>query len=291
MRQPRVFVIAPFRDEFMDAYRFGIRGACEEVKAECIRVDEALHDNTILEEIYRNLREADVIVSDMTGQSPNVFFETGYAVAIQQRVIYVTRDASDIPFDLKHFPHVTYGGSIVKLRDELVKRLQWALRTPKPGNAQKIDFQPSGLHRSANSFWLGHDLMWTLQLASDPATTPRLLWYGLALCVEHADLLSLNVSKMTYARLQGHKKHLHGLRDDINVTQEVRQQVIDALNAAIQGFGSEITRYQGTYIEPIDPEINEMWAELKLTGRGDTLIVRPLPFHGPDDEGSKGDAS
>lgn len=39
----------------------------------------------------------------------------------------LTKRAGDIPFDLKHRPHIVYGGEIQKLRAELGKRLVWAI--------------------------------------------------------------------------------------------------------------------------------------------------------------------
>ena len=44
----------------------------------------------------------------MTGMNPNVFYEVGYAHALNKRVILLTETAEDIPFDLKHTPHVVY---------------------------------------------------------------------------------------------------------------------------------------------------------------------------------------
>lgn len=131
--KPFVFVLMPFRPEFDDIYEFGIKGAAKKVGAYAERVDEQLYREGILERIYNQINKADVIVADMTGQNPNVFYEVGYAHALGKIVLLMTKDADDIPFDLKHRPHIVYGGKINKLKNELSRQLKWAI-----GESKKI---------------------------------------------------------------------------------------------------------------------------------------------------------
>jgi hypothetical protein len=77
--KPFVFVLMPFSDEFDDVYRSGIRPACETAGVHCERVDDQKFDETILERIYNQIQSAKIIVADMTGCNPNVFYEVGYA--------------------------------------------------------------------------------------------------------------------------------------------------------------------------------------------------------------------
>jgi hypothetical protein len=74
----------------------------------------------------------------MTGQNPNVFYEVGYSHALNKRTILVTQIANDIPFDLKHRPHIVYGNSIALLKTELEKRVQWSIENPKE-SLSKVD--------------------------------------------------------------------------------------------------------------------------------------------------------
>ena len=59
----------------------------------------------------------------MTGRNPNVFYEVGYAHALQKEVILLTQDADDIPFDLRVHNHIVYEGKIMRLQELLRKRL------------------------------------------------------------------------------------------------------------------------------------------------------------------------
>ena len=120
------FVLMPFAPEFDDKYKFGIKESAAKLDIVAERVDEQIYSEGILERIYRQIDLADIIIADMTGQNPNVFYEVGYAHAKGKLCIHITSDASDIPFDLKHKRHIVYENSIDTLRDLLMEELAWA---------------------------------------------------------------------------------------------------------------------------------------------------------------------
>lgn len=126
-----VFVLMPFDTKFDDIYELGIKAACSDAGAYCERVDEQIFEEKILDRIYNQISKADLLVADMTGKNPNVFYEVGYAHAIGKRVFLLTQNSDDIPFDLKHYPHVVYGGRISELKNELTKRIRWAIENPE----------------------------------------------------------------------------------------------------------------------------------------------------------------
>ncbi len=126
-----VFVLMPFSEEFRDIYELGIKAACTEAGAYCERVDEQKFDENILERIYNQIAKADVLVAEMTGRNANVFYETGYAHALNKRVILLTQKADDIPFDLKLYTHIVYEGKITTLRALLGTMIRWCIENPK----------------------------------------------------------------------------------------------------------------------------------------------------------------
>ncbi len=106
--KPFCFVLMPFSEDFDDVYRIGIKEACDKAGAYCERVDEQIFSERILDRVYNQIAKADLVVADMTGRNPNVFYEVGYAHALGKLTILLTQNADDIPFDLKHFPHIIY---------------------------------------------------------------------------------------------------------------------------------------------------------------------------------------
>jgi nucleoside 2-deoxyribosyltransferase len=118
--KPFAFVLMPLDPAFDDVYKLGIKEAAEKTDIIVQRVDEQkFHKETILERIYNQINAADFIIADMTGRNPNVFYEVGYAHAKEKVCVLITKDANDIPFDLKHHRHIVYGQSITSLRDNL----------------------------------------------------------------------------------------------------------------------------------------------------------------------------
>jgi len=149
--KPFVFVLMPFSTVFRNIYRTGIKAACESIGVDCERVDEQIFTESILWKVYSQIAKADIIVAEMTGCNPNVFYEVGYAHALNKQVILLTRDAGGIPFDLKDYPHIIHKGKISKLRTELENKILWCLDNasrPLP-NIDVPDI--SGLWRSYHS--------------------------------------------------------------------------------------------------------------------------------------------
>jgi hypothetical protein len=103
-RKPFVFVVMPFSPVWNDAYELGIKPACEAAGAECARVDEQIFLETILDRIYAQIERADLIIAEMTGRNPNVYYEAGFAHGLAKPVILLTNSAEDIPFDLRQYP-------------------------------------------------------------------------------------------------------------------------------------------------------------------------------------------
>lgn len=120
------FVLMPFNGRFDDLYKFGIKEPSAELGILAERVDEQLFSEGILDRIYRQIDVADIIVAEMTGQNPNVFYEVGYAHGKGKLCILLTSDAVDIPFDLKHKRHIVHSGSIKTLKDRIIEELIWA---------------------------------------------------------------------------------------------------------------------------------------------------------------------
>jgi hypothetical protein len=154
--KPFAFVLMPFDAKFDDIYKFGIKGAADDAGAYAERIDEQIFIEEMLERIFNQINKADVIIADMTGKNPNVFYEVGYAHALNKVVLLVTQSAEDIPFDLKHRQHIVYGGKIDQLRTELTSRISWGVmeaeRRRMSQATEKISVRLNGVELS-----VGHD--------------------------------------------------------------------------------------------------------------------------------------
>src|SRR3954468_10852565 len=154
-KKPYAFVLMPFAPEFDDVYRIGIKEAASKAGFVADRVDyQQYMSQTILERIQQQILYSDVIISDMTGKNPNVFYEVGYAHAKEKPCILLTQSADDIPFDLKHHRHIVYEKSLSSLRTKLIKELQW-LRKHIKTHANAFDVR---IESYANINWVHYTM-------------------------------------------------------------------------------------------------------------------------------------
>jgi hypothetical protein len=103
-----VFVLMPFAEEFTDVWTLGIKPTVEKMDLSCRRADEFLHNRDIMQVIRDNIHHARLIIADMTTSNPNVFYELGYAHALNKHVLLITKDRDSVPFDLRNINNIEY---------------------------------------------------------------------------------------------------------------------------------------------------------------------------------------
>lgn len=94
----------------MDAtYRSMIKPAVEEAGFECVRADEIVHSGNINVPLYKQLLEADVVISDLSTSNPNVFYELGVRHALRPyTTIIISEEKFRVPFDIHSIKIFTY---------------------------------------------------------------------------------------------------------------------------------------------------------------------------------------
>lgn len=94
----------------MDAtYRTVIKPAVEAAGFECVRADEIVHSGMIDLPLYKQLLEADVVISDLSTSNPNVFYELGVRHALRPyTTIIISEEQARIPFDINSISILKY---------------------------------------------------------------------------------------------------------------------------------------------------------------------------------------
>lgn len=121
--QKLVFVLTPFHPEFQDTYDT-ISKVAQHSGLKCRRGDEEFTRGDILSHILKQIVQARVIVANLEGRNPNVFYELGIAQAIDKPVILISKVLHDVPFDVKAHRLLLYSDEKElreKLQNELVK--------------------------------------------------------------------------------------------------------------------------------------------------------------------------
>lgn len=111
------FVLMSFSAEFEAAYKFFIKPALEGVGFEIARADDILNQRNIMQDIISGIVTADLIVADLTGSNPNVFYELGIAHALEKPTILLTQSVEELPFDLRSYRVLAYQTHFAKIED------------------------------------------------------------------------------------------------------------------------------------------------------------------------------
>lgn len=98
---PLAFVVMPFASEMRRNYERVIRPALERAGVTMKRADEE-DGGHIHAQMFERIVDADLVVADISGTNPNVFYELGVAHALRERTVMVVREdfAGRIPFDV-----------------------------------------------------------------------------------------------------------------------------------------------------------------------------------------------
>ena len=98
----------PFEAKLKPVYLDHIRPVVERRGIRCQRADDIVGVNQITRDIWERINRARFIISDLTGQNANVFYELGLAHALSKEVILVTQTMDHVPFDLKSIRCIVY---------------------------------------------------------------------------------------------------------------------------------------------------------------------------------------
>ena len=109
IKEHLVFVLSPFEEPFDTIYEDHIRTAVENIDGlSCLRADDIYDNRPIIEDIWQYTNEARILIAELTGRNPSVFYETGMAHTVGKEVILITQSMEDVPFDLKHLRCIVY---------------------------------------------------------------------------------------------------------------------------------------------------------------------------------------
>jgi hypothetical protein len=102
------FVMMPFGEWFDRYYKDIYVPAIKEAGFEPLRADSLFNSGSVIEQIWLQIRKAKVLLADLTGKNPNVFYELGLAHAARKPVVFVSGNIEDVPFDVRHLRVVTF---------------------------------------------------------------------------------------------------------------------------------------------------------------------------------------
>jgi hypothetical protein len=118
-----VFVLTPFNNRFSKSFDV-IQDVCMSVGLKCMRGDEEFLRSDILPHILKLMCKSGVVIANIEGRNPNVFYELGLAHAFDKKTLLVSKTTENLPIDIKSKRIVVYSSLndlSCQLKDELLK--------------------------------------------------------------------------------------------------------------------------------------------------------------------------
>jgi nucleoside 2-deoxyribosyltransferase len=122
----RCFVAMPFRPELNFFFLYIRQFLHERCSLEVERGDAQILTAPIAEKIRQQIGRADLVIADITGANPNVFYEVGLAHAANIPVLFLTQDPPEkVPVDIRQFEFILYD---LAKHEEFLSRLESAIQ-------------------------------------------------------------------------------------------------------------------------------------------------------------------
>lgn len=125
------FVVSPIgetdseiRSNADKLFKYIISPVCESCGFEPVRVDQINDSDSITQTIIDKLLSSELVIADISGHNPNVFFEMGYRKCTDKPIIHLKKKGETIPFDVNTVRTFEYDLTDLDNVEETKKRLE-----------------------------------------------------------------------------------------------------------------------------------------------------------------------
>lgn len=130
------FVVSPIgetdseiRSNADKLFKYIISPVCESCGFEPVRVDQINDSDSITQTIIDKLLSSELVIADISGHNPNVFFEMGYRKCTDKPIIHLKKKVETIPFDVNTVRTFEYDLTDLDNVEETKKRLEQTIGT------------------------------------------------------------------------------------------------------------------------------------------------------------------
>jgi transcriptional regulator with GAF, ATPase, and Fis domain len=117
------YVLMPYSAKWSENVKHTIRLAVESQNL-CFRIAAEDMGRMIIQDIWKGIWEARIVIADLSAGNPNVSYEVGLADVIGKQVILLAQDPRSVPFDFAGARLLIYSADrLDELQDTLAKRI------------------------------------------------------------------------------------------------------------------------------------------------------------------------
>lgn len=115
----------PFRERYDEIYKDVVQLVCDQLYLNAERADEILDTGPIPPQIFQSVRDSLFIVADVSEPNENVFYELGYAYALEKKIIMLANNEqrTQLPFDIRVIRTIFYDEKADNWKMRLIKQL------------------------------------------------------------------------------------------------------------------------------------------------------------------------
>lgn len=144
------FVLQPFdKGKYDRRYKEIIEPVIKECGLIPYRVDEDHSSIIPIESIHTKIKESSICIAEVTTDNPNVWYELGYALALEKSIVILCSEerATQFPFDIRHRNILNYKTQTLsdfkELKSNLKNRINayLILEYDKDNNSDLDDFE------------------------------------------------------------------------------------------------------------------------------------------------------
>jgi hypothetical protein len=132
-----VFIIMSMdkTDPLLEDVHVTIKRVCRTFDLHAERAADIEHSESVTDLIVERLKKAQILIGDLTGERPNVYYELGFAHGLGRTVNLYSRKDTKIHFDVHDFNVKSYE-NVTELENMLRSRLN-AILTPAQGHSDE----------------------------------------------------------------------------------------------------------------------------------------------------------
>lgn len=127
----KCFVVCPIGEEGSETrlnadklFKYIIKPVCEVCEFNPVRVDQQNDANSITQTIIEALDNSELVIADISGHNPNVFYEMGYRARTKKPMIHLKKKGETLPFDVTTIRTLEYDLTDLDSVEEIKERLK-----------------------------------------------------------------------------------------------------------------------------------------------------------------------
>jgi hypothetical protein len=109
-----VFLIMSFEEtDDLEDYQAAVKDVCENAGFEAVRTDSRPRTSThqIVDTVHDHIQTCGFVIADLTNERPNVYYEVGYAMGLDKKLILTSKKGASVHFDLQGYTRIEWSGS------------------------------------------------------------------------------------------------------------------------------------------------------------------------------------